>query len=191
MKRVFALMLTAALLLGASAAAEKRKVEPLLLPMPLYNQHDYAEPVFTWNERDVTVEESGCGAACVAMVVGYFEPDDAPEPDDVMSLAGKLGLYRGDGLGRDALRLLLDEYGVEGHWHKIFYGKRALRRPSRHHRGWETAGRRPQQRGKDDAEDVSLRHDDSAGKRGLSLYDLRKRGCVRGDRAKRKRPKKR
>lgn len=88
MKGVFALMLTAALLLGASAAAEKRKVEPLLLPMPLYNQHDYAEPVFTWHERDVTVEESGCGAACVAMVVGYFEPDDAPEPDDVMSLAG-------------------------------------------------------------------------------------------------------
>ena len=41
MKRVFALMLTAALLLGASAAAEKRKVEPLLLPMPFYNQHDY------------------------------------------------------------------------------------------------------------------------------------------------------
>ena len=117
MKRVFALMLTAALLLGASAAAEKRKVEPLLLPMPLYNQHDYAEPVFTWNERDVTVEESGCGAACVAMVVGYFEPDDAPEPDDVMSLAGKLGLYRGDGLGRDALRL--DEYGVEGCWRKM------------------------------------------------------------------------
>lgn len=214
MKRVFALMLTAALLLGASAAAEKRKVEPLLLPMPLYNQHDYAEPVFTWNERDVTVEESGCGAACVAMVVGYFEPDDAPEPDDVMSLAGKLGLYRGDGLGRDALRLLLDEYGVEGRWHKmdaraientlrkgspdcrirrrgIFYGKRALRRPSRHHRGWETAGRRPQQRGKDDAEDVSLRRDDSAGKRGLSLYDLRKRGCARGDGTKRKRPKKR
>lgn len=99
MKGVFALMLTAALLLGASAAAEKRKVEPLLLPMPLYNQHDYAEPVFTWHERDVTVEESGCGAACVAMVVGYFEPDDAPEPDDVMSLAGELGLYRGDGLG--------------------------------------------------------------------------------------------
>lgn len=56
MKGVFALMLTAALLLGASAAAEKRKVEPLLLPMPLYNQHDYAEPVFTWHERDVTVE---------------------------------------------------------------------------------------------------------------------------------------
>ena len=87
--------------------------------MPLYNQHDYAEPVFTWHERDVTVEESGCGAACVAMVVGYFEPDDAPEPDDVMSLAGELGLYRGDGLGRDALRLLLDEYGVEGRWRKM------------------------------------------------------------------------
>lgn len=119
MKGVFALMLTAALLLGASAAAEKRKVEPLLLPMPLYNQHDYAESVFTWHERDVTVEESGCGAACVAMVVGYFEPDDAPEPDDVMSLAGELGLYRGDGLGRDALRLLLDEYGVEGRWRKM------------------------------------------------------------------------
>ena len=110
MKSVFTLMLTAALLLGVSAAAEKRKVEPLLLPMPLYNQHDYAEPVFAWNEQEVTVEESGCGAACVAMVVGYFEPDDAPEPDDVMSLAGELGLYRGDGLGRDALRLLLDEY---------------------------------------------------------------------------------
>ena len=52
MKGVFALMLTAALLLGASAAAEKRKVEPLLLPMPLYNQHDYAESVFTWHERE-------------------------------------------------------------------------------------------------------------------------------------------
>ena len=114
MKSVFALMLTAALLLGVSAAAEKRKVEPLLLSMPLYNQHDYADPVFAWNEQEVTVEESGCGAACVAMVVGYFEPDDAPEPDDVMSLAGELGLYRGDGLGRDALRLLLDEYGSRG-----------------------------------------------------------------------------
>ena len=119
MRSVFALMLTAALLFGVSAAAEKRKVEPLLLSMPLYNQHDYAEPVFAWNEQEVTVEESGCGAACVAMVVGYFEPDDAPEPDDVMSLAGELGLYRGDGLGRDALRLLLDGEGYfteNGHY---------------------------------------------------------------------------
>ena len=31
-----------------------------------------------------------------------------------MRLAGKMGLYRGDGLGRDALRLLLAEYGVDG-----------------------------------------------------------------------------
>lgn len=53
------------------------------------------------------------------MVVGYFEPDDAPEPDEIMRLAGKLGLYRGDGLGRDALRLLLDEYGIEGRWRKM------------------------------------------------------------------------
>ena len=214
MKGVFALMLTAALLLGASAAAEKRKVEPLLLPMPLYNQHDYAEPVFTWHERDVTVEESGCGAACVAMVVGYFEPDDAPEPDDVMSLAGELGLYRGDGLGRDALRLLLDEYGVEGRWRKmdaqaientlrkgypiVEYVGAGYFTENGHYvvlRGITEDGKLlvadPKQRGKDDAEDVSLRHNDSAGKRGLSLYDLRKRGRACGDGTKRKHPKKR
>ncbi len=204
MKGVFALMLTAALLLGASAAAEKRKVEPLLLPMPLYNQHDYAEPVFTWHERDVTVEESGCGAACVAMVVGYFEPDDAPEPDDVMSLAGELGLYRGDGLGRNALRLLLDEYGVEGRWRKmdaqaientlrkgypiVEYVGAGYFTENGHYvvlRGITEDGKLlvadPNSEGKDDAEDVSLRHYDSAGKRGLSLYDLRKRERACGD----------
>ncbi len=181
--------------------------------MPLYNQHDYAEPVFAWNEQEVTVEESGCGAACVAMVVGYFEPDDAPEPDDVMSLAGELGLYRGDGLGRDALRLLLDEYGVEGRWRKM--DARAIENTLR--KGYpiveyvgegyftenghyvvlrgitedgETTGRRSKQRGKDDAEDVSLCRDDSAGKRGLSFMICEKR-MHPGRRCKRKRPKKR
>ena len=36
-----------------------------------------------------------------------------------MRLAGKMGFYRGDGLGRDALRLLLAEYGIEGRWRAL------------------------------------------------------------------------
>lgn len=119
MKKAFTLTLAAALLFGASAAAEKRKTEPVLLDMPLYNQHDYTEPVFTWEEREITVSESGCGAACVAMVIGRFEPEDAPEPDEIMRLAGQMELYRGNGLGQEALRLLLAEYGIEGRWRKM------------------------------------------------------------------------
>ena len=30
-----------------------------------------------------------------------------------------MGFYRGDGLGRDALRLLLAEYGIEGRWRAL------------------------------------------------------------------------
>lgn len=119
MKTVFALALAGALLFGAPAAAEKREKEPVQLSMPLYNQHDYADPVFTWKEREITVEESGCGAACVAMVIGYFEPEKVPEPDEIMRLAGEMGLYRGNGLGRDALRLLLAEYEIKGRWRKL------------------------------------------------------------------------
>lgn len=121
MKRILALAAALALLFGASASAEKKKreVEPLLLDMPLYNQQDYDEPVFTWKQREITVAESGCGAACVAMVIGYFEPEQSPEPDEIMRLAGQMGFYRGDGLGRDALRLLLAEYGISGRWRKL------------------------------------------------------------------------
>ena len=67
----------------------------------------------------ITVAESGCGATCVSMVIGYFEPHREPEPDEIMRLAGEMGLYRGDGLGRDALRLLLAEYGIEGRWRAL------------------------------------------------------------------------
>ena len=53
------------------------------------------------------------------MVIGYFEPHREPEPDEIMRLAGEMGFYRGDGLGRDALRLLLAEYGIEGRWRAL------------------------------------------------------------------------
>lgn len=47
----------------------------------------------------ITVAESGCGATCVSMVIGYFEPHREPEPDEIMRLAGEMGFYRGDGWG--------------------------------------------------------------------------------------------
>ena len=105
------------LLFCSSVSAEKRKkreVQPVKLTLPLYYQTDYDQPIFTWKDRAITVAESGCGATCVSMVIGYFEPHREPEPDEIMRLAGEMGFYRGDGLGRDALRLLLAEYGIEG-----------------------------------------------------------------------------
>lgn len=48
-----------------------------------------------------------------------FYPEEEPEPDEMMRLAGDMELYRGDGLGRDALRLLLAEYGVTGRWRML------------------------------------------------------------------------
>ncbi len=110
------------LLFCSSASAEKRKkreVQPVKLTLPLYYQTDYDQPIFTWKERAITVAESGCGATCVSMVIGYFELHREPEPDEIMRLAGEMGFYRGDGLGRDALRLLLAEYGIEGRWRAL------------------------------------------------------------------------
>ena len=110
------------LLFCSSASAEKRKkreVQPVKLTLPLYYQTDYDQPIFAWKDRAITVAESGCGATCVSMVIGYFEPHREPEPDEIMRLAGEMGLYRGDGLGRDALRLLLAEYGIEGRWRAL------------------------------------------------------------------------
>lgn len=110
------------LLFCSSVSAEKRKkreVQPVKLTLPLYYQTDYDQPIFTWKDRAITVAESGCGATCVSMVIGYFEPHREPEPDEIMRLAGEMGFYRGDGLGRDALRLLLAEYGIEGRWRAL------------------------------------------------------------------------
>lgn len=106
----------------ASAGAQKTKaksVEPLLLDMPLYYQQDYPENVVSWHGEETSVAQSGCGATCVSMVIGYFYPEEETEPDDVMRLAGDMGFYRGDGLGRDALRLLLAEYEIIGRWHEL------------------------------------------------------------------------
>lgn len=122
MKRVLAMALAFLLLFCSSVSAEKRKkreVQPVKLTLPLYYQTDYDQPIFTWKDRAITVAESGCGATCVSMVIGYFEPHREPEPDEIMQLAGEMGLYRGDGLGRDALRLLLAEYGIEGRWRAL------------------------------------------------------------------------
>lgn len=105
-----------------SASAQKTKaklVEPLLLDMPLYYQQDYPENVVSWHGEETSVAQSGCGATCVSMVIGYFYPGEEPEPDEVMRLAGDMGFYRGDGLGRDALRLLLAEYEITGRWREL------------------------------------------------------------------------
>ena len=115
---------TAAFLLAVScctsAYAQKNKaVEPLLLDIPLYYQQDYPDNVVSWHGEETSVAQSGCGATCVSMVIGYFYPKEEPEPDEVMRLAGDMELYRGDGLGRDALRLLLAEYGVTGRWRML------------------------------------------------------------------------
>lgn len=102
MKRVLAMALAFLLLFCSSASAEKRKkreVQPVKLTLPLYYQTDYDQPIFTWKDRAITVAESGCGATCVSMVIGYFEPHREPEPDEIMRLAGEMGLYRGDGWG--------------------------------------------------------------------------------------------
>ena len=106
----------------ASAGAQKTKaksVEPLLMDMPLYYQQDYPENVVSWHGEETSVAQSGCGATCVSMVIGYFYPEEETEPDDVMRLAGDMGFYRGDGLGRDALRLLLAEYEIIGRWREL------------------------------------------------------------------------
>lgn len=106
----------------ASAGAQKTKaksVEPLLLDMPLYYQQDYPENVVSWHGEETSVAQSGCGATCVSMVIGYFYPEEETGPDDVMRLAGDMGFYRGDGLGRDALRLLLAEYEIIGRWREL------------------------------------------------------------------------
>ena len=71
---------------------------------------------FTWHgsrQSPVAAIADAAQRAC-RWSSGILSRSDEPEPDEMMRLAGDMGLYRGDGLGRDALRLLLAEYGVDG-----------------------------------------------------------------------------
>lgn len=87
----------------------------LLEVAPLYQQ-DYPAPLFLFRGEVKSVSSSGCGASCISMVLGYLVPEAEQTPEGLMLWACEKKLYHGNGLSCNALKLMLEAYGLEGRW---------------------------------------------------------------------------
>ena len=109
MKHLLSILL--AVLLCACCPTASAANAYLLDIQPLW-QGDYTETLFDWNGEPKSVESSGCGAVCVAMVEGYLTPDSAKAPDELLLQAYQTDRYHGNGLSKMTLVELLAESGI-------------------------------------------------------------------------------
>lgn len=84
--------------------------------IPYVSQLDYDEVVCVFGGTGRSVKSSGCGAACVSMVVSYLTDSDSPPPDELFAWAFENGYYNGDGLSHECLTDLAAQNGVSSEW---------------------------------------------------------------------------
>lgn len=86
------------------------------LDVPAFYQADYTSTLFTFEGEDKSVQTSGCGAACTAMIVKYLYPDTEQTPETMFLWAYENGYYHGSGLGYEALEKMLEAQAVSTRW---------------------------------------------------------------------------
>lgn len=111
---------------GKSLRIVPRRKEPLFrghvvdgtygMEIPLVLQSDYKQTVCYIGGSGRSVATSGCGAACLSMVIAYLTGNTEQTPYGLFYKAVECGKYRGNGLDHDVLSSLAEEYGVEGRW---------------------------------------------------------------------------
>ena len=109
-------LLAAVCLTGCGRMALRRRPASAGLEIVPVFQFLYREPVCTIGGERKSVASSGCGAACLSMVVTYLTGNDEQTPQSLFEQAWKNGDYWGYGLSHEALDRLAKDYGVGGRW---------------------------------------------------------------------------
>lgn len=86
------------------------------MSIPYISQLDYTDTVCVFQGMNKSVKSSGCGAACVSMVVQYLTGNTDQTPDTLFAWAFEKGYYYGDGLSHECLVEMAGLYGVSGRW---------------------------------------------------------------------------
>ncbi len=82
---------------------------------PIY-QFDYTEEICRINGQKKSVASSGCGAACLSMVITYLTDNESQTPHTLFADAYANGDYTGYGLSHEAIDRLASAHGIEGAW---------------------------------------------------------------------------
>lgn len=123
LRRIFWAILALVLFSGAALclfdrqeAGRREAVATAGLPIAPVYQFDYPAAVCFVAGEYKSVATSGCGATCMAMVIGYLTGDGAQTPQTLFETAWKNGDYFGSGLSHEALTRLAQANGVTGTW---------------------------------------------------------------------------
>lgn len=117
------------LLLLAGPPAARADMSEHAMAVPNLFQTDFDAIITEWEGESKSVSTSGCGMMCVTMALSYYQKDEAPAPMSVMKWAVESGLFKGNGLTRNNVQRLAEDYGLGGTWHRLnpFTMRRFLR----------------------------------------------------------------
>ena len=77
-------------------------------------QDDYTQALFEYNGYPRSVSSSGCGAACVSMVIDLLAPHIDQTPETLLLWAYNHELYTGSGLSINTLIEMLNTFELDG-----------------------------------------------------------------------------
>ncbi len=86
------------------------------MTIPKLYQRDYRETVCFYDGRPRSVSTSGCGAACLSMVIAYLTGDRTQNPYTLFCEAVDCGWYSGNGLGKSTLNRLAQRHSLKTQW---------------------------------------------------------------------------
>ncbi|MEG2860464.1 MAG: C39 family peptidase, partial [Clostridia bacterium] len=89
------------------------------MPIPLLFQFDDKRAVCVFNGAKRSVSTSGCSVTCLSMLIAYLTDNTEQSPYTLFREACQKGLYRGKGIGREAVQKIAETYHVLGTWRDL------------------------------------------------------------------------
>ncbi|MEG0934832.1 MAG: C39 family peptidase [Clostridia bacterium] len=89
------------------------------MPIPLLFQFDDKRTVCVFNGVKRSVSTSGCSVTCLSMLIAYLTDNTEQSPYTLFREACQKGLYRGKGIGREAVQKIAESYHVPGTWRDL------------------------------------------------------------------------